>query len=123
MRVTIAAGTLLAMAFALGGMLVILMGLIEFRRAGTTVDPMHPDKASSLVVGHVYALTRNPMYLGLAIMLLGWAIFLSHPFSFLVLPCFIAYMNRFQIVPEEKTLEMRFGAAFRQYADQVGRWL
>ena len=113
----------LALAVALMGALVIAAGIIEFRRARTTVNPMTPDAASSLVVEHVYASTRNPMYLGFTMLLLGWALFLSHPLSFLVVPCFIAYMNRFQIVPEERALEHRFGSEFEVYRSRVRRWL
>jgi protein-S-isoprenylcysteine O-methyltransferase Ste14 len=123
MRLTIPASVALAIGIALMGMLVILAGIIEFQRARTTVNPMHPDAASTLVIQRVYASTRNPMYLGFAMMLLGWAVFLSHPLSFLIVPCFIAYMNRFQIVPEERALEGRFGSEFEVYRSRVRRWL
>ena len=125
MRLAIPAGVALAIAVAVAlmGALVIAAGIIEFRRARTTVNPMTPHAASALVVERVYASTRNPMYLGFAMILLGWAVFLSHPLSFLVVPCFIAYMNRFQIVPEEKALEGRFGSEFKVYSSRVRRWL
>jgi protein-S-isoprenylcysteine O-methyltransferase Ste14 len=123
MRLTIPASVALAIGIVLMGALVILAGIIEFQRARTTVNPMDPDAASTLVVQRVYASTRNPMYLGFAMMLLGWAVFLSHPLSFLIVPCFIAYMNRFQIVPEERALEGRFGSEFEVYRSRVRRWL
>jgi protein-S-isoprenylcysteine O-methyltransferase Ste14 len=123
MRLAIPAHVVPAIAIALVGVLVILTGIIEFRRARTTVNPMNPSAASSLVVKRVYALTRNPMYLGFAIILLGWAVFLSHPLSLLVVPCFISYMNRFQIIPEERALEALFGSEFRLYSARVRRWL
>jgi protein-S-isoprenylcysteine O-methyltransferase Ste14 len=63
------------------------------------------------------------MYLGFTMILLGWAVFLSHPLSLIVVPCFIAYMNRFQIVPEERALESRFGSEFKVYSSRVRRWL
>ncbi|MEN3354929.1 MAG: hypothetical protein V7640_3087 [Betaproteobacteria bacterium] len=125
MRFAIPAGAalIIAIAVAIMGTLVIAAGVIEFRHARTTVNPMNPDAASSLVVKRVYASTRNPMYLGFTMLLLGWAVFLSHPLSFLVVPCFIAYMNRFQIVPEERALEGRFGSEFKVYRSRVRRWL
>jgi protein-S-isoprenylcysteine O-methyltransferase Ste14 len=123
MRLTIPASVALAIGIALMGALVILAGVIEFRRAGTTVNPMNPNAASTLVVRRVYASTRNPMYLGFVMILLAWAVFLSHPLSFLIVPGFIAYMNRFQIVPEERALEGRFGAEFKVYTSRVRRWL
>jgi protein-S-isoprenylcysteine O-methyltransferase Ste14 len=123
MRLTIPAHVVLAIALALVGVLVILTGIFEFRRARTTVNPMNPSAASSLVVKRVYTLTRNPMYLGFAIILLGWAVFLSHPLSLLVVPGFISYMNRFQIIPEERALEALFGSEFKLYSARVRRWL
>src|ERR1700730_6225417 len=62
---------LLAIAILVSGLLIVIAGLIEFRRARTTVNPLNPGAASSLVVNGVYALTRNPMYLGLAVILIG----------------------------------------------------
>jgi len=74
-------------------------------------------------VSGVYRLTRNPMYLGFLLVLLGWAIFLSNALAFLLLPAFIFYMNRFQIEPEEKALTSLFGQQFVAYTSRVRRWL
>lgn len=123
LRLAVPGRAVLAIAIVVLGNLIILAGLIEFRRARTTVNPLNPSAASSLVVNGVYTLTRNPMYLGLVIILLGWAVFLSNPLSLLVLPCFIGYMNRFQIIPEEKALESLFGPEFRLYRTRVRRWV
>ena len=114
----IAIGTLLALA----GALVCVAGVLAFRRARTTVDPMHPATASSLVVRGVYHRTRNPMYLGFALALLGWAVLLAKLSALLVLPLFILYLNRYQIRPEEAALRQRFGADFDAYAACVRRW-
>ncbi|MGZ5695339.1 MAG: methyltransferase family protein [Burkholderiales bacterium] len=114
---------LLAMAILISGMLIILAGLIEFRRARTTVNPLNPEAATSLVVEGVYGLTRNPMYLGMAVILIAWAVYLANPVSLIAVPCFIVYMNRFQIVPEEKVLELLFKSEFKSYMTRVRRWL
>jgi protein-S-isoprenylcysteine O-methyltransferase Ste14 len=98
-------------------------GIVEFRRARTTVNPLEPAAASALVRSGIYKLTRNPMYLGLALLLLGWGIFLSNPASLAVLFGFVAYMNRFQIIPEERALETLFGKDFAAYRDSVSRWI
>ncbi len=108
---------------AVAGVVIIGLGIASFRRAGTTVNPMKPDSASSLVVSGLYRLTRNPMYLGFLVVLLGWAIFLSNALAFLFLPAFILYMNRFQIEPEEKALTSLFGEQFVAYRSRVRRWL
>ena len=71
----------------------------------------------------VYTVTRNPMYVGLLLVLSGWAIFLSNVVAFIFLPVFVVYMNRFQIVPEEKTLASRFRRNFEAYQSRVRRWL
>jgi protein-S-isoprenylcysteine O-methyltransferase Ste14 len=108
---------------ALAGGVFAAAGIAEFRRARTTTNPLKPANASSLVHGGIYKLTRNPMYVGMALLLLGWGIYLSNPACLAVLFAFVAYMNRFQIVPEEKALESLFGAEFAAYRDKVRRWL
>lgn len=112
-----------AIAAVLLGVLVTLAGIVEFRRARTTVNPLMPEAASSLVDRGIYRLTRNPMYLGFALALLGWGIYLSNPVSLAMLFAFVAYMNRFQIIPEERVLESLFGDAFKGYRTKVRRWL
>ena len=102
---------------------VTISGLAAFNRARTTVNPLRPEEASKLVVSGVYRVTRNPMYLGFLLMLLGWAVFLGNFGAFLVLAVFILYMNLFQIAPEERALRARFGAEFDEYKRRVRRWI
>jgi protein-S-isoprenylcysteine O-methyltransferase Ste14 len=123
LAVELPARTGVAIALALAGIGTVVAGVLQFRKARTTVNPMNPGASSALVVGGVYRVTRNPMYLGFAIALLGWAIFLANPLALLVLPVFTVYMTRFQILPEERVLEARFGADFKAYAAKVRRWL
>ena len=115
----------LAMALGLfaAGTLVSLGGVVQFRRARTTVNPLTPEASSALVISGVYRWTRNPMYLGFLIALCGWAVYLSNAASVLVLPLFIVYMNRFQIAPEERAFWARFGQQFEDYFRSVRRWL
>ena len=108
---------------ALAGVAVAIAGVIEFRRARTTVNPMTPDASSSLVENGIYRLTRNPMYLGMALALLGWALWLNSFAAGLVLLLFVAYLTRFQIIPEERALRAKFGAAFDAYCKNVRRWI
>lgn len=84
---------------------------------------MHPERVTSLVTEGVYRYTRNPMYLGLALLLLAWALYLSAWLGVLVVGAFVAYMNCFQIMPEEKALESRFGQDFLRYQKAVRHWL
>jgi protein-S-isoprenylcysteine O-methyltransferase Ste14 len=104
------------------GFVTGLSGVVTFRLAKTTVNPMKPH-ASSLVTWGVYAISRNPMYLGGLIMLLGWAIFLSNALAFLFLPVYVLYLNRFQIAPEERVLTSLFGETYVAYQARARRWL
>jgi protein-S-isoprenylcysteine O-methyltransferase Ste14 len=112
-----------AIVVAAAGFVTSLLGVVTFRRAKTTVNPAKPHTASSLVTWGVYSLSRNPMYLGLLIMLLGWAIFLSNALTFFLLPVNVLYINRFQIKPEERALTSLFGDAYISYQSRVRRWL
>lgn len=114
---------LVALGIAMTGVVVALLGVLEFRTAGTTVDPRVPEQSASLVVRGVYRVSRNPMYVGFLLMLTGWAVFLGNIASLLLLPVFILYMNRFQIVPEEQYMREKFGEAYAQYQATVRRWL
>lgn len=113
----------LAATISGGGILVMLAGLYEFQKARTTFNPMTPDAASSVVTSGIYCVSRNPMYLGFLLVLIGWAIFLSHVLPFLFLSVFVAYMNRFQISPEERVLSAKFGEGYDRYKQAVRRWL
>lgn len=105
------------------GLVIAGTGIVSFRMAKTTVNPMKPESSSTLVVTGIYRMTRNPMYLGFLSILFGWGIFLSNILALLILPSFVLYMNRFQIEPEERALTNLFGRAFVTYRDRVRRWI
>jgi protein-S-isoprenylcysteine O-methyltransferase Ste14 len=115
--------TILALILFVAGMTIALAGVLEFHRKKTTVNPLTPEAASAMVISGVYRLSRNPMYLGLLLLLTGWAVWLSHLLAFALLPFFVLYMNRFQIEPEERALSAKFGGVFRDYARSVRRWV
>jgi protein-S-isoprenylcysteine O-methyltransferase Ste14 len=114
----------LAAAFiaALGGAADIA-GLVAFRRAKTTVNPLKPETSTALVASGIYALTRNPMYLGMLLILLAWALYLASVPALIGPVAFVLYITRFQIIPEERALSSRFGVAFTEYAAKVRRWI
>jgi protein-S-isoprenylcysteine O-methyltransferase Ste14 len=117
-------GTALAAGIlAVLGAAIAVAGVVAFRRAGTTVHPQRPGEASAIVSGGVYRWTRNPMYLGFLLALAGWAVFLANPAALVALPAFVAYMNRFQIGPEERVLLTQFGASYAAYCAAVRRWI
>lgn len=105
----------------LGGV-IALWGVKEFKDAKTTVNPLKPESSSSLVSSGIYQYTRNPMYLGLLLILLSAVIYSQHPLGLVSALGFVAYMNRFQIEPEEKMLIKLFGDEFVDYSNQVKRW-
>jgi protein-S-isoprenylcysteine O-methyltransferase Ste14 len=117
MRVT-AAVILLGIGIGLA-----FVGVTTFRRNGTTINPHQPQTATSLVSGGIYRFTRNPMYLGFLFDLLAWAAYLSNAAALLVALGFVLYMNRFQIIPEERALASLFGDEYAAYKRRVRRWV
>jgi len=103
-------------------MIITISALSQFRRARTTVDPSDPSKSSTLVVTGLYKYSRNPMYLAMLLLLLALGLLLGNAFNILVAAGFVAYMNRFQIAPEEEALLQIFGKEYSQYCTQVRRW-
>jgi protein-S-isoprenylcysteine O-methyltransferase Ste14 len=113
----------ISLAVAAAGVAIGLSAAFGFRRAKTTVSPFAPQESSALVITGVYRWTRNPMYLGMLAILVAWALWLANAASFFLLPLFMLYLNRFQISPEERALQARFGGEFERYRRSVRRWL
>tara|TARA_R110000868_G_scaffold2006_1_gene15786 strand:- start:685 stop:1143 length:459 start_codon:yes stop_codon:yes gene_type:complete len=105
------------------GVLVSLAGIWEFRKAKTTINPTKPEKASHLVSGGIYRVTRNPMYLGMIFIIVAAIFKFGNYYGFIALPCFILYITQFQIKPEECIIEGIFGEEYVQYKNKVRRWL
>ena len=113
----------ISIAIAVGGVFFAGAGVLAFRQARTTVDPTTPGETSCVVASGIYRFSRNPMYVGFLLLLAGWAVHLSHLVAYVLLPAFVAYMTRFQIVPEERALLAKFGDSFVAYMRSVRRWL
>ena len=94
-----------------------------FLTARTTIDPVHIDQASALVTTGIYRVTRNPMYVALTALLCTWAAYLGTPWVIAGPILFAAFINRFQIIPEERMLRTLFGDAYAAYCQHVRRWL
>ncbi len=114
---------LLAAVVAMVGVSTCLAGVVQFRRAKTTVNPMRGATMTSLVTRGVYRMSRNPMYLGFLLLLAALAIYLANAAALVVLPLFVFYMNRFQIAPEERALHALFGEAFTSYKSKTRCWI
>lgn len=108
------------------GVLALTMALAGFRafwRARTTINPVRIEEASSLVTTGIYGVTRNPMYVALTALLTGWAFWLSVPWAFGGPLAFALFLRRFQIIPEERVLQAKFGQDYQDYRQRVRRWL
>jgi len=113
----------MSLAFVALGIFVDIAGLVSFRHAKTTVNPLKPATATSLVDSGIYMISRNPMYVGMAFYLVAWAVYLSSPLVGIGVFGFVLYMNRFQIAPEERALVDIFGSEYENYQEKVRRWL
>ncbi len=105
------------------GLALDLCAIIGFSRASTTVNPLRPELASSLVTSGLYAFTRNPMYLGMALILIGASIAAQVFAGFAVVALFVAIITQYQIKPEEAAMRQLFGDEFDAYCHKVRRWL
>jgi len=105
------------------GLVLEVTALASFWRRKTTINPLRPATTSSLVASGVYRHTRNPMYLGMLLDLVAWAAFLASPLALALVPLFVLYLDRFQIVPEERALSALFGSDYAAYKNKVRRWL
>lgn len=112
-----------AFIFLFCGVLVDILGLVAFRQKKTTVNPLSPEKTTFLVTQGIYRFTRNPMYLGMTFLLVAWALWLGNIMALVIVWCFIGYLTRFQILPEERILAQKFGESFQDYQQNVPRWL
>ena len=108
---------------AVAGVAFDLLGLLAFRAFRTTVNPLKPERASAMVTSGVYRVSRNPMYVGMVLLLLAWAVNLSALLPFAGPPIFVLYITRFQIRSEERVLKGIFGEEYSAYAARVRRWL
>ena len=112
-----------ALALVVLGLTVDTVGVLSFRRARTTVNPFAPERTVNIVSSGIYRLSRNPMYLGMACILTGWAVWLWQVQAVLGVVLFVAWITRFQIIPEERVLTQKFGTEYRQYRQRVRRWV
>ena len=105
------------------GILVAAAAITQFSRARTTLNPLEPSRASSLVTSGIFAFSRNPMYLGLVLLLSGWALWLGTASPWFVPPLFAILIYWMQIVPEERALAALFAESYVAYRRRVGRWV
>lgn len=112
------AGALLAT-----GVLLLIAAVVSFVAARTTINPLRPSNASNLITTGVFSRSRNPIYLADLLILAAYAVWLGNLLNVVFLAGFVWYIQRFQILPEERALTERFGARYTTYCAHVRRWL
>lgn len=100
-----------------------ILGVWEFSKYKTTVNPVSFDGTNKIVTSGIYKVSRNPMYLGFLIMLCGWVLFLGNVFLIAFPVLFVLFINRMQIIPEENILEEKFGKSYLEYQKATRRWI
>ena len=104
------------------GLSVLISAVRVFKQLETTINPMQPSKASRLAIIGPFKYTRNPMYLGMSIMLLGFGLIFGAKLTLCLVILFILYITFFQIIPEERAMKEKFNA-WEDYCSKVRRWL
>ena len=105
------------------GLSLMIVAVASFIAAKTTVNPLRPSRTSSLVTTGIFRISRNPMYLGDLLVLAALAVWLGNVVNVVLLVFFIWYINRFQIIPEERAMTNLFGESYVAYCSRVRRWL
>tara|TARA_B100000287_G_scaffold397077_1_gene413290 strand:- start:726 stop:1172 length:447 start_codon:yes stop_codon:yes gene_type:complete len=115
--------SMLSIGVFISGLMILVSAVSLFKKKETTVNPMSPEKASSLVVDGVFKYTRNPMYLGMSVVLLSISIQFNLIGGLLIVCLFVAYITIFQIIPEEEAMEENFGEEYLSFKKSTRRWI
>ena len=113
---------------AMGGVILMfgfftaISAVSLFRKNRTTINPMKPEDTTTLITTGIFFYTRNPMYLGLLLIVISTLMFFGAWFGLIVVCFFIWYINTYQIQPEEEALQKLFGDQFTEYSKKVRRW-
>ena len=111
------------MVLLLLGFLILISAVKLFRNDKTTVNPLSPEQATKLVTNGIFKLSRNPMYLGMAVILASVAVFFNIIGGIISMALFCLYITKFQIIPEEKAMKELFAQDFEQYMQATRRWI
>lgn len=106
----------------LSGLGILIASVRVFRKVGTTVNPVDPNQASMLVVEGPFTFSRNPMYLGMSEMLIGFGFIFGAWLTLPIVALFIIYITIFQILPEEVVMKEKF-ENYDEYCSKVRRWI
>ena len=105
------------------GLIIFISAVRSFREQKTTVNPLKPKQASSLVTSGIFRFSRNPMYLGMLIILLSISFKFNLLGGIIISLLFFIFITKFQIFPEEEAMNELFGDKFTQYSNTTRRWI
>jgi protein-S-isoprenylcysteine O-methyltransferase Ste14 len=115
--------TMLSYFLYFAGLTILILAVRLFKKQNTTVNPIKIENASSLVTSGIFKYSRNPMYLGMVMILLGLAFMFNLIGGILFTLLFAIYITKYQIRPEEEVMERLFGEDFLKYKNSVRVWL
>ena len=107
----------------LAGLVIIFIAARQFKAANTTINPIKPKNASVLVSKGIFSYSRNPMYLGMLLIIIGFSIIHSLMAVLVIMPLWVIYITNFQIIPEEEAMEILFKEDFLNYCKKTRRWI
>ena len=105
------------------GFFILISAVRLFRKDNTTVNPLRPELATKLVIDGIFKYTRNPMYLGMAFILVSISVFFNLLGGIILVALFCAYITKFQIIPEERAMKDLFSHDFEKYTKSTRRWI
>ena len=105
------------------GFTVFTLAVKAFNRQKTTVNPLEPRQASALVSSGIFKYSRNPMYLGMLIILLALSFKFNLVGGIVISLFFYLFITKFQILPEEEAMNELFGDEFIEYSNRTRRWI
>ena len=114
---------LVAVLVFLAGSIIDMIAMIQFRRYRTTVNPLSPEKSTELVTTGIFSISRNPMYLGMALNLIGITIWFGDVSGLIFVALFVVVINQLQIKPEEEILTGLYGDKYTDWMQRVRRWI
>ena len=114
---------LISIIILLIGILILINPIFKFIKSKTTIDPIKFKKVNKLIISGIYKYSRNPMYLGLLMIVISTSIFFLNIFSITTPLLFYCWINRFQIKREEIFLTEKFGEEYMSYKTKTRRWI
>ena len=122
-RFSLTLPSLLGFIIILAGVMIIYIAARQFKAVNTTINPIKPENASMLVSTGIFSYSRNPMYLGMLLIIIGFSIIHNLLAIIVIMPIWMIYMTYFQIIPEEEAMEILFEEDYVNYCKKTRRWI